>query len=94
MVQEEQPFIAEMHRRFEIADSQSLHGLAWGYLNVINGLQPGAPVLRRELRDHKFRVEMQIIERKLFEAGDIRILDPALNSRFKQKYSPGRMPGQ
>jgi hypothetical protein len=62
-VQEEQPFIAEMHRRFEIADSQKLHGLAWGYLNVINALEPGAPVLRRELRETREKVLQKAVKR-------------------------------
>ena len=55
-VAEEKPFLKQMHQRFAAADSQGLHGLAWGYLNVINEFQPSSPQLRRELRETREKV--------------------------------------
>lgn len=60
---QEQQLVQEMHRRFERARSKGLHGLAWGYLNVIESLQPDAPSLRRELRETREEVLQKAVRR-------------------------------
>jgi curli biogenesis system outer membrane secretion channel CsgG len=62
-VLQEAPFIAEMRRRYDIASGKELHGLAWGYLNVIGTLQPDAPSLRRQLRETREKVLQKAVKR-------------------------------
>ncbi len=62
-VPEEQPFVNEMHARFKRATAKDLHGLAWGYLNVITELRPDAPSLRRELRETREKVLQKAVKR-------------------------------
>jgi hypothetical protein len=62
-IPEEAPFISEMYRRYQKANGKELYGLAWGYLNVIDDLQPDALSLRRDLRETRERVLQQAVKR-------------------------------
>ena len=56
-VPEEQPFVKQIHQRFEAARGRGQHGLAWGYLNVISELQADSAKLRRELRETREEIQ-------------------------------------
>jgi len=60
---QEQPLIQEMRKRFEKARKKELYGLAWGYLKVIEELQPDAPKLRRDLRETREEVLQKAVKR-------------------------------
>lgn len=62
-VPEEKPFLKQIHKRFAAVDGRGLHGLAWGYLNVMDELHPGSPQLRRELRETREKVLDRAIKR-------------------------------
>lgn len=62
-VPEEAPFIQEMEKRYQRASKKELHGLAWGYLNVIEQLQPDTPRLRRNLRETREKVLQKAVKR-------------------------------
>ncbi len=60
---QEKPLIQEMHRRYEKARKKEMYGLAWGYLNVIEVLQPDSPKLRRDLRETREEVLQKAVKR-------------------------------
>jgi len=62
-VPEEQLLVDEMYRRYQKANAKELYGLAWGYLNVIDQLQPDALSLRRDLRETREKVLQQAVKR-------------------------------
>ena len=62
-VPESKAFVDEIHRRYRIAAQKQLHGLAWGYLQVIDEVSQVGPTLRREIRESHEEVLAKAVKR-------------------------------
>lgn len=62
-VPETQAFVREIERRYGVALKKGLHGLAWGYLQVVGELEPSGPALRRKERESHEEVIKNAVKR-------------------------------
>jgi foldase protein PrsA len=55
-------------------------------VDAVSMSEPEADAVRRQMRDARFRREIQALEKQLFAEANIRIADPTLRRAFKARY--------